>query len=114
MARVNGAEVKQIIETDLTAAEIDPFITVANILVDQITGLSAATLKEIERWLAAHYVAIRDPRQTKEVIGDAEDTYAVKVGFGLDGTTYGQQAKALDTTGTLVSMGKKKGYIKAR
>ena len=69
MARATEAEVKEIIETDRTDEQVTPFLKAANLLVtDVLTGLgySDDLLKEIERWLAAHFVAIRDPRMTKE------------------------------------------------
>jgi len=106
MARVSSNEVEEIIDTDLS--ELTPFITAASQLVDGITGLGSATLKEIERWLAAHFVAIRDQRTVKDSIGDSSHTYGGKTGMGLDFTSYGQMAKALDTTGHLASLSLKK------
>ena len=84
MARVSGSEVQDIIDTDLET--LTPFITVASQLVDGISGLGAATLKEIERWLSAHFVAIRDPRIMSEKAGDASANYHGKSAMGLDAT----------------------------
>jgi len=103
MARVSGSEVQDIIDTDLET--LTPFIDAASQLVDGISGLGAATLKEIERWLAAHFVAIRDQRTAKDSVGDSSHTYGGKTGMGLDFTSYGQMAKALDTTGYLATVG---------
>ena len=103
MARVSGSEVQDIIDTDLET--LTPFIDAASQLVDGISGLGAATLKEIERWLAAHFIAIRDQRTVKDAVGDSSHTYGGKTGMGLDATLYGQQVKLLDTTGYLVSVG---------
>ena len=110
--RVTDPEVKQIINTDITT---DPFITTANVLVNKIeaNGISdSGHLKEIERWLAAHFVAVRDNRAaglSDFSVGDADEKY-LKSSFaltkGLGSTYYGQQAVALDTSGTLVSLGK--------
>ena len=105
--RVSDSEVKDIIDTDID--DIAPFIRVANILVTAKLGgkgLSDAHLTEIERWLAAHFVSMRDPRIISEKTGEASVTYYGKFGLGLDGSQYGQTVKMLDTTGTLVSMGK--------
>jgi len=105
-ARVTTDEVKEIIDTSIS--DLTPFITVASQQVDRIDtagGLSAAVLKEIERWLSAHFVAIRDARSTKDAIGDSSHTYEGKTGMGLEFTRYGQQAKMLDTTGTLAKLG---------
>jgi len=110
--RVNDAEVKEVIDTTLTS--LTPFILVASQQVDRIGTvgtLSAAVLKEIERWLAAHFVALRDKRTSKDNVGDSSHTYEGKTGMGLDFTRYGQMAKMLDTTGTLAKAGLKKAAL---
>jgi hypothetical protein len=109
MARVNVTQVKDIISTSLSDASIKACITAANILVDEkISGLGEDQLKEIERWLAAHFVAVQDPKVVSEKIGSASATYeATKLGEMLRATSYGQQAILLDTTGTLEGLGKK-------
>lgn len=113
--RVTGAEVKDIIDTALTELQVAPFITAANLTITDILGattaLSSDQLKEIERWLASHFVAIRDPRIIRERTGEAEATYSGKTAMGLDSTFYGQQAKMLDTTGALANIGKKKASM---
>lgn len=111
MSRVTVDEVKEIIETSLENYEVVPFITVANLIVtDQLSSssLSDAILKEIERWLSAHFISIRDPRITKVVFDDVEETYQGQTGYGLQSTTYGQQVMLLDSTGTFTNLGKKK------
>ena len=73
--RVTGSEVKEIFQTTLTASEVEVFITPANQLVTEklaASGLSDDRLKEIERWLAAHLLAVRDPRKRRQQIGDRE------------------------------------------
>lgn len=99
MARVSEIEVKEIIDTDLTAEQISPFLTAANLLITDVLsgeGYSTDLLKEIEKWLAAHFVAVRDPQAIKEKIGDAEITYSGKFDEGLKSTRYGQQVLILD------------------
>ena len=113
MARVTTAEVKVLIETDLT--DLTAFITVADQLVDRVaaadSSLTAATLKEIARWLSAHFVAIRDPREAKSTVGPTSFTYEGKTGMGFNFTRYGQMAVELDPTGTLVSAKLKKASV---
>lgn len=107
MPRVTGAEVKEIIDTSLTDAQVAPFIAAASAMVDQYlgdAGLSDALLKEIERWLSAHLVAVRDPRAQSKGVGDLRIQYRGRTGLGLDATLYGQQVKALDPTGALASL----------
>ena len=114
MARVTNAEVKEIIDTELTEAQVAPFVEIANLIVtDRLTGEhSTALLKEIERWLAAHFAAIRDPRAKSEKTADASATYYGNAGLGLNHTPYGQQVLAMDTTGILASLGKRKASFR--
>ena len=110
MARVTASDVDEIMEKDLSSLDITPFITIANLLVTEKLGsssLSADLLKEIERWLAAHFVAVsyKDERIQQEKIDVASVTY-MSMGSGktgLDMTPYGRQVKLLDTTGAFIS-----------
>lgn len=114
--RVNDTEVKEIIET---AVDTTPFIVAANALVTKVLGsnteMDSVTIKEIERWLAAHFVAIKDPRALSESLGEASVKYALAVssgndsgGLGLKSTPYGQQVLILDYTGSMSRLGKRK------
>lgn len=103
MARVTGTEVEAIIELD-SAIVVTPFIEAATQLIDAALlnkGIGAALLKEIERWLAAHFTAIRQKQTSSEAALSAKDAYQFKLGLNLEVTLYGQQAIALDFTGTL-------------
>ena len=113
MPRVEHREVVAIIDTTLT--DVHPFIDTANIIVtDKLSSIHDDTLlKEIEKWLAAHFVAIRDRRPQSETLGNASVTYQGQTGLGLDATLYGQQVKVLDTSGVLASMGKRIAEVKA-
>lgn len=109
MARTNNLKVKQIIETDLD--DVTPFIEAANAFVTKRLGssseLSDTQLEQIERWVAAHFLAMSKERQTtKERMGDTEFSYNWNTKDGLAATTYGQTAMVLDTTGDLASAGK--------
>lgn len=109
MARTNTALVKEIIttrQTDLTA-----FISAANMVVTEKlsdSGLGTATLAEIERWLAAHFLTCMERQPISKKIGESAETYSWSKGPGLSQTTYGQAAILLDTTGTLSKLGKHK------
>jgi len=119
MARTTAEEVKQIIDTDLSNSIITAFIEDASALVDELfedeTEIGTSLLARIEKWIAAHFVAIRDPRIKTEKIGDASVTYrgSVGAGKGLEFTPYGQQALLLDPTGRLKSIGTKRATFKA-
>ncbi len=115
MARVTTKEVKEIIQTELT--DLTAFITSANVMVtDRLAdaGLGDSTLKEIERWTAAHFLAMSNmqPQVEEDKTGDARVKYMQSdLGKWLDATTYGQTAKTLDTSGTLEVVGKRTARI---
>lgn len=114
MGRCTGVEVKEILDTVLTEDEVIPFITAANLVVTDMlssSSLSTAMLKEIEKWLAAHFVAIRDPRISRENTEEVSATYHGKSDMGLDHTPYGQQVRLLDTTGAMTNLGKRKASV---
>lgn len=102
-ARVSDAEVKEILDTSISTT---PFITAANLIVNQHllnAALSDELLTEIERWLAAHLACMRDPRlRDAATEGGTRASYERgAAGKGLDATSYGQQVKLLDPTGLL-------------
>lgn len=111
MARTTSALVGGIIDLDTTVS-LDPFIKAASALVDEVEAkgkLTAARLKLVETWLAAHFYCMRDPRATSEKAGPVGASYQSKVDLFLATSHYGQQAMVLDTTGTLraLSSGRK-------
>ncbi len=109
--RVSDEDVRSIIDIDDSIATLQPFISVANMLVtEKLTGyFEDSRLKEIERWLSAHFIAIRDPRIVRESIDNTSQAYFVqnksKNVVGLDTTPYGKQVLILDTTGRLSELG---------
>jgi hypothetical protein len=120
MARVTATEVKQIIDLDtstVTDEKIEVFINMANLFINNtfsgVTSLSSDTLKEIERFLSAHFLHALDPRAISEKAGEVAVRYAGKFGMGLQATTYGQTALLLDTTGRLAvaAEGKKRASL---
>ena len=108
MARVTTLEVEQILD-NLDEIELEPFIRVANLMVTDLlsgAGFSSDYLKEIERWLSAHFASIRSPMAEMEKIGPATTKYQTKTGMGLKLTSYGQQVLALDTSGAFAALSK--------
>lgn len=112
MARTTSELVGGIIEVDATIS-LTPFILVANELVtEKCTGTQGPTtaysderLEVIERWLAAHFYAIRDTRVASESAG-VSASYQYKLGLNMSVTMYGQQAMLLDTNGQLAKLSK--------
>jgi hypothetical protein len=125
MARVTVDDVKEIFETNMGEGPMNAFITSAAVMVNNGPALVAITpalsedeLFELERWIAAHLAAIRDPIALRQKIGDSDAwhfpaavTTAWSRGLGL--TPYGQQALLIDRTGFLANAGKAKGSFRA-
>ncbi len=113
MARVTEADVLEIIDTTLGTGEIDPFITTANLIVEGYlasTTLTETSLTEIEKYLSAHCLSVKDQRVKSEKVDVLGTTYTGTFGDGLKLTQYGQMAILLDTSGTLGKM-TEKGYV---
>jgi hypothetical protein len=114
--RVSAADVKVIIKTTLADADITKFITDANVfinvyLLNKINDNEL--LAEIEKYTAAHFIAITIERQTTtEKIGELTLQFNDINEIGLKSTTYGQMACNLDYTGTLDGLDNRKGNFK--
>lgn len=108
--RTTYAAVALIIEVDANiTTDLAPYIEVASQMVtDVCTGYDpaydATKLELVERWLSAHFYAIRDPRAADEKAGPVAISYQYKVDLNLAVTTYGQQAMAIDTEGGLAAL----------
>lgn len=113
--RVTSQEVKDILDTTIT--DFYPFIVAANsIVTDELETPVVLTdttrLKEIERWLAAHLFRVsKEPAIMSEKTGASQVNYYGVSGLGLDATSQGQQVKILDSSGTLVNLGRRKARM---
>jgi len=101
--------VKALIETELDPA---PFISAATSLYQATVGtrLSDAQGSIVLAWLAAHFLAVSDPRETQESVGTGSWSFEGKNsnGVGLSSTQYGQMAMVLDASGRLRDSEKRK------
>lgn len=117
MARVTADDVLAILdpedfELDENGDPVFPFestIRPANILVTEVcgftgSGYTAAHLKEIETWLAAHFLRIPFPQLVREEVSTLREVYQQEVKTGFDQTRYGQMAKLIDFKGYLAAM----------
>lgn len=107
--RTSAEAVEKIIEVDELITDLDPFILSANKLVTKFCAsedYDDEELEMIERWLAAHFYAIRDPRITQEAIGPIRENKQVQLGLHFNVTTYGQHALVLDYHGGLATLQK--------
>ncbi len=105
---VTDAEVRTICSELPTATDATPFINVAHITMCEvflaITTVSDARLKIVQLYLASHFAAVSNAVTSFEGTGKLQESAQFKVDLGLNFTKYGQQAIALDTSGTLRSM----------
>lgn len=115
MARPTASTVLALTGLDVDTTVVDAVIDDAAILADPC---SASWTEEQEtailKWLAAHLLAsTHDGAVTKsESLGDASMTWQrPQVGEALRGTSYGQQALALDHTGCLIRRGRPKATM---
>ena len=119
MARTTVEEVREIITTSLTDAQVEIWMGIANTLVTEnvACGLSAAVLTEIERQITAHLIA-QVPNSgagaepiISEKLDDASVTYADIWGKGFESSSYGKTALLLDSCGGLANMGKRTAKV---
>jgi hypothetical protein len=109
--RVSPTEVKEIIDTNLSDLVVQSSIDIASRYIDKVIpatgdGLDQLRLADIELYLSAHLLAMRDQDEgavTSEKDGDAEAQYSGFFSKGIEGTRYGQTAIFLDTSGKLAA-----------
>lgn len=107
--RITGEDITAIMDFAPSIRDLSPFIAAAEELVNELCVPAAYTSQRlviIETWLAAHFVAIRDPRYQSESNMGASASVQGQVGMNLALTTYGQQAMLLDTKGGLAYLDK--------
>lgn len=108
MATATVDEVRAIIDTNIEDDNIESYIDSASSLLSiWFSGVTASQelLTELEKWVAAHLIAMTKERQAKEEgAGGAYIKYAGVFGTGLKTTSYGQTAIEIDTTNTLRSV----------
>lgn len=121
-ARVTEAEVKAnvgLIAADTTV--LSSFIDTATLIVDEelaAKGFSNNRLKAIELYLASHFavLTIEKGGLTRQKLGEAEEGYRQDFTSkpNLSMTRFGQQALALDTSGSLSKMDSPAGKAEFR
>lgn len=94
---------------------IDAMMETANQMlvnsVDTDTTLSTAARDQVQIWLSAHFLAVRD-RLEKEISADGiRIVFDGTTDMGLNATLYGQQAQLLDPTGLLAKAASSKGRL---
>lgn len=118
MVRITADEIRPILDeitADFDDPKIETFISTANTFVNTHLGdknISEAVLREIERWLTAHFVSCLERQAIKEKAGPAEQEFSDIFGEFLMSSTYGQTAIGLDPTGTLLEIAQGKKPVK--
>ena len=109
--------VSEIVDTDLTDAQINAFLNMAYYrtrpLSGQLSDCGGSGAEEgIIKLLAAHFVKVNEGDVKSEWVGrEWKVEYRGEGGMGLNATIYGQQAIAMDCSGKLASAGLKKAGI---
>lgn len=102
---LTAADVKLIINTGLSDAQVDAFIATAAALIDPCKAKwTDALALEIQKYVAAHLVSFRSPLLVSKKLGDAAEVYQRSKSDsnkGLSATPYGETALMLDPTGCL-------------
>jgi len=115
---LDAEDVTEIVDTDLTTAQINAFLNMAYYRARTISGdLSdcggAGAEEAIIKLLAAHFVKVHEGDVKSEWVGREwqVDYRGLEDGEGLRATLYGQQAIAMDCSGKLASAGLKKAGL---
>jgi len=114
--RVTAAEVRAIVNIK-ASLDISAFITVANLIVTAKCaplGYTADELKEIERWLAAHFVLCNYPMTESRKLGDAWQRIVTDNALHLDLTHPGQQVQVIDYLGGLTGIAQPRRRVSVR
>lgn len=117
-AVIDADDLLEILDSDLTEARLNNFINMAYIMTLRLAGKLADcggddALREIQNLLAAHYASLYERTTKSESIGgEWSVTYAFEEGVGLMATPFGQQAVALDCSGTLAKAGLKRARFR--
>jgi len=112
-AVVDADDVKEIIDTSLTDAQINNFINMAYVRTIPLNGELGNcggddALAEIQKLLAAHFLTMYERQTKSEKVGEVSVTFMGVDGEGLKASLYGQQALALDCSGILARAGLKR------
>ncbi len=98
--------VQQIIDYDqVFIPDISPFLDTAVALADSVIGTALADtmMEQVQKYLAAHFIGVTDPRLQSAQVKSLLESYQTKLSLGLGVTHFGQVAMALDTSGKLAA-----------
>lgn len=116
-ADLDATALKEIIDTDMTDAQIHNFLNAAYYASVPLTGNlgqcgGASAQCVIIKFLAAHFMTTYEGQAKSESVGgEWSITYRGSDGTGLNSSLYGQAALDLDCSGKLAKLGMKQATI---
>jgi len=114
---LDATALKEIVDTDLTDAQLHNFLNAAYYLAIPLTGnLGECGGSEAQcviiKFLAAHFLTTYEGQAKSESVGgEWSITYRGANGLGLHSSLYGQVALSLDCSGKLAKLGMKQATI---
>jgi len=99
------------IDDDTPVAETTAFIATAHVILCNVLdgyGIPASLLKNIEKYLAAHFANLTYSSVSRQGLGPMTTTFLLKIDLGFNATRYGQMAMTLDPTGMLENFRRKR------
>jgi hypothetical protein len=103
---VTDDDVRRLVAFDAARIpDIQPFIDDAVLMLTNVVGdrLDGPTFDLVTRYLAAHLVAVSDPRVSMEKVKSLQVRYDTKLDKGLGITHFGSTAMMLDSSGRLAA-----------
>lgn len=105
-ALITADDVAAVYETDRDATELEPFVAIAEAFTTQFLagkGLSDAVLKEVQRYVAAHFLFVTETGVHEVLrIADVSERFTKsEKNPGLMDSRFGRMAVTLDPSGTL-------------
>ena len=116
-ADLDATALKEIIDTDLTDAQLNNFLNAAYYTTIPLTGnlgqCGGASMQcLIIKFLAAHLLTVYEGQvKSESIAGEWSVTYRGQEGQGLKSSLYGQAALDLDCSGKLAKLGMKQASI---
>lgn len=119
MPLATAEDVAAVYETDRDATALEPFVAIAATFTDQYLagkGLSDAVLKEVQRYLAAHFLFVTDAgvHETLAIEDIRERFTKSEKTPGLFDSRWGRTAVMLDPSGTLSELARPKPTAELR
>lgn len=98
---------EEVAAISFASGDLTVFIEVSNVMIsDHLADkeISAAALRLIALYLAAHFAFLAEGQVKSEKIGASSTSFNMSTGLALLSTTFGQQAIMLDSSGTLSAL----------